>query len=791
MRISFSEQAKKYLPHYAQMPERELFYYLINADEFPAVSAYAQQLVTRHLEQAQALLANNSPLPQHLQPFDYSPALFAERMQTLYQHQLQTITAARQQSPDLSREQINYLLKQQAPAALTEGCWLQNISLAANNHTPVSTHLFRIYAEKIGDGNAFQHCHNRYQRLLSSAHITLPEINSRLFTTSTEIGDTAFSAPVFQLALSLFPRVYLPELIGFTLGHYFHTPDYLLRSLSGQLQQQGLDGAYCQANQLPEQPGEMARTTLDVVDLYLAECSDEAQRQSVWQRLWAGLVAQYVINQRWQADLQDAVNRPRVPTPHQKMLALLAAKVPHARNMHRNRKIGGQLINDWFAQEPFNAEAFLQALAASPFVNLKEPAKSALITRSINFGGPMFRIFTEAEQAVMSEWIHSLAKAAAAAQATPTAPTLSAPPVRATDPALPTDLASTPAMADRAGATRPGMTVIARDDKADLATYAKCSKRELYHYFVNADLYPNVLPTARRVAEQFFKQARAGMNKRKLDAQLQFFPYSHAAFEERVSAIYTRELDAYEAFVPPSTVPREIMVWFVWQYAPFPMVDGSWVQHIAKAGMSHTEISARLFRIYSDEVGNGDTVLNHPNVYRKMLESEGIRMPATDSLEFALQPEIKDFAFDLPLLTLSVSLFPKAFLPEIIGVNLAIELSGLGKGYMQIIDELKYWKIDPYFFTLHLTIDNIASGHTAVAMETVHLYLDQILATQGEQAMQREWERIWVGYLAFRQHMTRFDATLERQASLRFLIPLIKLRMVRGKEKKPAVGKAA
>ena len=166
-------------------------------------------------------------------------------------------------------------------------------------------------------------------------------------------------------------------------------------------------------------------------------------------------------------------------------------------------------------------------------------------------------------------------------------------------------------------------------------------------------------------------------------------------------------------------------------------------------------------------------------------------MPPTDTLEFAMQPVIRDFAFDLPLLTLAVSLFPKAFLPEIIGVNLAIELSGLGKGYMQIIDELRFWKIDPYFFTLHLTIDNIASGHTAVAMETVHLYLDQILAAQGLDAQQQHWERIWCGYLAFKQGMTRFDATLEREAGFRFLLPIIRLLLKRSKDKKQQLARAA
>jgi hypothetical protein len=754
LHVSFGSQAQLHLQRYAKIPERELFYYLINMDEFPSVGPRAQQLVAGHLEQVRAMLENTATVPQRLQSFSYTPASFAERMAALYQHQVAALPPL---DVSLTAEQLHYVLKQYAPSALIDGCWLQNISLAATNHTGIVARLFHIYVEKIGDGDASRHYGNLYQDLLRSAHIYLPEVNARLFTTRNDLSDAAFTRPVFQLALSLFPRVCLPELIGFTLGHFFDSQDRLLVALSGEIERHGLDDRYCQRYVLPDQPGKEAQLVHDVVISYLDGFRDEADRQQHWQRIWNGLVAHTVISERWLLDLYDAVSKPRTLTPHQKMIAMVREKAPHARNMHRNRKLGGQLINDWFAQEPFDAEGFLKSLAASPFVNLKAPLESALLTRSIRFGGPMFRIFTEAEEAVIAEWVQSLASE----DQTERAGVVDTPPV-----------------------SRPTLAPAPPDERSDLATYAKCGKRELYYYFVNADLYPDVLPTARKIAQQYFKRAKAEMGKRNLPEQLRLFPYSHDAFESRIRLIYETETSAYETFVPPSTVPREIMVWFTQQYAPFPMVDGSWVQHIAKAGVSQTEISARLFRIYSDEVGNADTLLNHPNVYRRLLEGEGIHMPPTDSLEFAMQPALRDFAFDLPLLTLSVSLFPKAFLPEIIGVNLAIELSGLGKGYMQIIDELRYWKMDPYFFTLHLTIDNIASGHTAVAMETVHLYLDQILAIQGQQAMQREWERIWIGYLAFKQSMTRFDSTLEREATLRFMMPLIRLTMARRKEKK-------
>lgn len=738
LQVSFGKQAQAYLQHYANSSERELFYYLINIDEFPSVGPRAQQLVEHYLNRVQALLKEEGSLPQHLQTFSYTPEAFAERIATLYQQQRNTPII----STSLSIEQLNYILRQYAPNALIDGCWLQNISLAANNHSEITACLFHIYTQKIGAGNTTRHYGNLYRDLLRSARINLPEINTRLFSNQSGFSEHAFTGPVFQLALSLFPRVWLAEILGFTLGHFFVAQDRLLVSVNDELKRHGLDERYCQHYLLSEQPGEQAQLAQKAVVLYLEQFDDEGERQQQWQRIWSGLLVHRLINEQWLADLNDVISQPRTLTPHQKMLELVRAKAPHARNMHRKRKLGGTLINDWFGQEPFDAEGFLKTLAASPYVNLKSPLDSVLLNRSIRFGGPMFRIFTDAEVEVMTEWVQSLTSEA---ESQPSA-----------DKAPATDMLSAP------------LPIIAdeNDTHPDLATYAKCSKRELYYYFVNADLYPDVLPTARKLAGQYFKQARADMGKRNCPEHLRFFPYSHDAFEARIYQIYQSETGSYEnTFDVTNVQPRELMVWFTRQYAPFPMVDGSWVQTIAKAGTSHTEISARLFRIYSDEVGNADTVMNHPNVYRRLLQDAGIDMPPTDSIEFARQPELLDLSFDIPLLTLSVSMFPRALLPEIIGVNLAIELSGLGKDYMDIIDELGFQKIDPYFFTLHLTIDNIASGHTAIAMSTVHLYLDQILASQGQQAAQREWKRIWVGFIAFEQTMKRFEASLYRQAA--------------------------
>ncbi|MGZ8163812.1 MAG: hypothetical protein ACXWTT_13190, partial [Methylobacter sp.] len=103
-------------------------------------------------------------------------------------------------------------------------------------------------------------------------------------------------------------------------------------------------------------------------------------------------------------------------------------------------------------------------------------------------------------------------------------------------------------------------------------------------------------------------------------------------------------------------------------------------------------------------------------------------------------------SFDIPVYLLAISKFPVAFLPELLGLNMAIELSGLGRVYMQLVDELKFWGIDPAIVSIHISIDNVASGHTALAKKAIQLYLDEVSASHGEQEMQRHWQRVYTGY---------------------------------------------
>jgi hypothetical protein len=104
------------------------------------------------------------------------------------------------------------------------------------------------------------------------------------------------------------------------------------------------------------------------------------------------------------------------------------------------------------------------------------------------------------------------------------------------------------------------------------------------------------------------------------------------------------------------------------QREPYHLTDGIWLRGVPQGPMS--PIQAKLFAIYIDELGNGDPAQNHCNVYLDVLESLGLKIPSIYSREFVDQESILEISFKKPVLTLTTSIFPKTFEPEILGYTL-------------------------------------------------------------------------------------------------------------------------
>lgn len=139
--------------------------------------------------------------------------------------------------------------------------------------------------------------------------------------------------------------------------------------------------------------------------------------------------------------------------------------------------------------------------------------------------------------------------------------------------------------------------------------------------------------------------------------------------------------------------------------APTKQVDGAWLY-----GLLHHWQDQRfdgLLTTYLEELGDGEAAQNHVVIYRKLLSEHDADSAAGLEDEHYLQGALQ----------LALGLCGEEFLPEVIGYNLGYEQLPLH--LLITAYELSELGIDPYYFTLHVTIDNASSGHACKAAQSV------------------------------------------------------------------------
>jgi hypothetical protein len=154
---------------------------------------------------------------------------------------------------------------------------------------------------------------------------------------------------------------------------------------------------------------------------------------------------------------------------------------------------------------------------------------------------------------------------------------------------------------------------------------------------------------------------------------------------------------------------RAHALYFLRSVAPTKLVDGAWLYGL----LPHWR-NARfgdLVRTYVEELGEGAADKNHVVLYRRLLSRYGLG--PLDDLPEELHVQ--------GLVQLALAWNAEEFLPEVIGFNLGYEqlpLHLLISAY-----ELNELGLDPYYFTLHVTVDNADTGH---AMRAVQAVLDTL-----------------------------------------------------------------
>jgi len=571
-----------------------------------------------------------------------------------------------------------------APVALLDGVWLARVAQPATAHRASECHLFDLYCRLVGLDDPACSPALRFRAKLVEAGVHLPPLESPACFAAVPEAGLEFAAA--HLGLMHRPRRCFPELLGYTLAHVQREPGWWDAESAGQR------GPY----------RALALAAWAAYPQREAQAGRIRRGWCLYRRLFDGLARNVAVELARRSNAAAA------------MADLVRAKCRHAIGYHGRIELRGRSLDAWLAASADDPGPLLAALRDSPWVDRACPASSRLI-RAVDFGGPMFGVFDADERRACLEWI--------------------------ADPQAPVEVAYTSCTGTPSDPEpRRGRGACPRPPPR------RIDAREMFTRLLATESPAEAPPEADAVILGVLRRARCCAPLQR--GHRRFFPYTPEGFHARIEAMHRREVGRYRPGSGPPRPGREDCEWAVLQLAPAILVDGAWLAGVGSAADCLGETGRHLLKTYADELGAGRPEWNHPNVYRRLLESLGFELPPFDGVAFARSPLFLDAAFEIPAYLLAMGLRTERYFPELLGLNLAIELSGLGAGYLRGVDILRHHGIDPAILQLHLSIDNLGNGHAARAREAVILFLDEVRRREGAGAVQAQWRRVWTGYLS-------------------------------------------
>ncbi len=637
----------------------------------------------------------------------------AQNIHTLNLEKLASIKVTKFESiPDQlsSQENIDECLNQTAIILLTQPAWLENILQNFSCQTKIALDLMSLY-HQLRQSNQFDNDNSAPLK----PGIKFPNLSSINKIQQPEILPEIFDFAATQLALAQFPRLLFPEILGFTLA-YCQMP----RLIECCFPQNQLSTIYF--NQRTELLNKQQSLLYQSISEYLTLFSQNKKTLElrIQQGYWLFQMHMQACRNSFQRHLENPL------TTAEKVAELFQQKAIAAIGHHQKIQLKGQSLDQWFAKMPANNIQFLETLRQSAYVDKHNPENSKLL-QLFDFKGPMFGVFDQTELTILKNWLND-----------------ETPNLQSTDSKKTVQRNPTPAV----------------EKLSTKNNYAKLSNRELYYYLINADLFPEVKADTKPRLHKWLQLC-------KYSCPPPFKHYSHLKLDKWIENIYKQEIQAYQPLQGKPKFSKEAYIWGMEQIAPMILIDGCWLQNSLNLEKLHPDICEILFKIYWDESGNGQLQQNHPYIFQQLLDSLFIKLPPLHNKDFIKHSGFINSAFDLPVYMMLLSNYSVEYLPELLGLNMAIELSGLGKGYMRLVDELNYWDIDPSIASIHISIDNYASGHTFLAKKAIQIYMHKIIqSTADTTVIDKHWRRIHTGYGSLRLIGSRFKTEMP----IRYLI---------------------
>ena len=300
--------------------------------------------------------------------------------------------------------------------------------------------------------------------------------------------------------------------------------------------------------------------------------------------------------------------------------------------------------------------------------------------------------------------------------------------------------------------------------------------KDFYFKLQNLELFPEILPQARDLLISLLTDTRAPALTRPELGILsleQYTPKSLMSFLQTENDKITQEWEQYMVRRRAGS-PAELFQtteearWWLKQHAPVKYVDGAWLGHIHRISTPFAlrRITKDAWQVMSEELGDGDPLKNHVYVYRELMRDIGSGLPEADNVKFIhAQHQLNEkCVWKAAVAQLLISLFPHEFLPEILGFNMHFE--GLTMETMKAAKEVDEVGLNPYYFILHISIDNADSGHTAIAMQAVVKYIEHVQQTQGSTSAQQAWRRVQAGFILSHGLSTALESPSKRTTTV-------------------------
>ena len=595
------------------------------------------------------------------------------------------------------------VVRELGPTGLSDGAWLRGWVQVTMVESAAGMRMLRQLMLRLGDPGSGEGHAARFAALLQSLGTPPESITRWEWAESAPCADISYEHALLGLCLGFFPSAFSLETLGFNLWMASVGPCPLLDALVPTLRERGADLRYierCDRASLVD----LAR---HAVLCALAE-SDTPERRS---RIARGLAAARASYLRWELAMLGR----NVPfSPRDFVLEAIRRKARFAIEHHRDVHLRSSNVAELLARGGDAHELLLDKLATSALVRRGDPDQSRFISHSISIDGPMFDAFTAPEKLDLREWIKRLA-----APGVPTAPRPEPVPLAGlyTPPEDPGDL-----------------------ERFAFERYGELDNRELYYLCANADLHPPIILFARALVENALEQLYQALDSDPRLGSMNPPPYSERSAAAMVAEQHEKNVrsrsqaDAEAEVRPGNGGPTNPIA---------AIFDGCWLQGFADVRRAVFEEYGWLFRIYASEHGDGELEWNHDLIFRRALTELGpdVMLPKTDRKLYDL------FAIGIgSLATLAVSLNTQHFLPEILGLNLGIEATGVGGEYLDNWKAAEREGTGSYHKALaarlHNSIDNYADGHTKWSLSAVQAFMRRVKETSPSE-LDAQWRRIW------------------------------------------------